>query len=644
MQCSVILERGCNSKMKTLNSFKSPYTKESSLDNIVDQLCTRLQDIKDQESTTLLGMPTCSLEQTEAVRRYYAAFPALKKAQESPLQYYLPPPAWCRKNDTKVKMQSELAIAQDWNCKNKKFSLGKERRNSYHGQKKNSRKRYNSYSRSFESKENMPEWMTHEGVWDIETQDPVKEFIRAIAFDEGYATCENTVTDEIKEISQAKFRSNDNMVPDWDDSLDLDAHWVIAEDPTPRARSPMDEELYAKFEAKFDRSIEALWSKDQNTPDDEYQDLPIDFQDLLSSPSDRLFAEPSADKRSLLTESIWSTNFPVARPQRTESPSKIAEGLHDRLRPLNIREPECPRELESFSLYEGEELYDALSTVAETMRSFAAINHSRDNSGFVEVPPRPRRDRLAPVHRPPPAPRPRPPPDIDREDPLTFSRTHFRPIRRELKTEAPRYADGDTFDICGDYDAVEFERSPSGGVYLEGSRERYLEYRMPNAIDYGRLNLTEAQRCPDLEDTRFKLRFPVRQTDAAVQTERGDAWACDECGGSAKKMRPSGIESIWSEARVCECAVEPGPSGASVPPDELSRDWEELLSDISAAHRMYAGDADNEPGVAEDNAVGSDRKRRHSAALRCGGGASCNHPHARFLHCCEPALDRPLTR
>ncbi|CAG4929257.1 unnamed protein product [Colias eurytheme] len=618
--------------MKTLSGFKNPYKKESSLDNIVDQLCTRLQDIKDQESASLIGMPTCSLEQTEAVRRYYAAFPALKKAQESPLQYYLPPPAWCRKSnaDSKVKMQSELAISKDWNCKNKKYCTGKERRNSYHGQKKNSRKRYNSYSRSFDSKESMPEWMTHEGVWDIETQDPVKEFIRAIALDEGYGTCENTVTDEIKEITQAKMRLNENMVPNWDDSLDLDTEWVITDDLLPRARSPMEEELYAKFEAKFDRSIEALWSKDQNTPDDEYQDLPIDFQDLLSSPSDHLFADPSAEKSSMnLTESIWSTSITVTQPKRNDSPSKIAEGLHDRLRPLNIGEP---REIESFSLYDGDELYDALSTVAKTMRSFTAINHSRDCSGFVEVPPRTKR-----APRPPPAARPPPRPlePLDREDPLTSSRTHFRPIRREPET-ATRYADGDTFDIRGDFDPVEFKRSESGGVYLESTRERYLEYRVANGIDYGRLNLTEAQRCPDLDDLGFKLRFPVRQIDAGVQTERlVDGWSCDECGGSAKKMRPNGIESIWSDAGACECAVEAPPTRAPVPPpDELSRDWEELLSDISAAHRLCATEAGAPP----------DRKRRHSAALRCAGPATCSHPHARFLHCCEPALDRPLTR
>lgn len=610
---------------------------ESNLNTVVGQLCTRLQDIKDHESVALVGMPTCTLEHTEAVRRYYAAFPALKKGQESPLQYYLPPPAWCRKTapEANIKMQSELSMSKDWNPKNKKYS-GKERRNSYHGQKKN-RKRCNSYSKSFESKESLPEWVTYEGVWDMETQDPVKEFIRAIALDEGYGTCENTVTDEIKEITQVKMKMNENVVPDWDDSLDLDSDWVIKEDLKPRVLTPMEEELYAKFEAKFDRSIEALWSKDQNTPDDEYQDLPIDFQDLLSSPSDHLFADPSAEKCSLisLTESIWSNDgFPTA--DRTESPSKIAEALHDRFKPLNLTDTTEPREIESFSLYEGEEIYDALSTVAKTMRSFTAINHSRDRSGFVEVPPRRHkveRVTFGNVVDKQPTEEPARSPSREREDLLTSARTHFRPIRREAEAAAP-YADGDTFDIRGDLDPVEFHRSESGGVYLESSLERYLEYRASKSIDYGRLNLTAAQRCPDLDDPGFRLRFPLRQLDAAVQTEEPAAWAC-ACSG-AKKMRPS----IWGAPGGCaQCA--PPPPAPRAPSDELSREWEELLSDISAAHAEYARADDVEEAL-----VSAERKRRHSTALRGAAGAKgppCPHPHARFLHCCA-LLDRPLTR
>lgn len=593
---------------------------EHNLGNIVDQLCTSLQDIKDHEDS-VIGMPTCSIEQAEAVRQYYAAFPALKKGQESPLQYYLPPPAWCRKTVTEVtaKMQCELSPSKDWSLRNKKF-VGKERRNSYHGQRRN-RKRSNGHNRSFESKDSLPEWVTYEGVWDMETQDPVKEFIRAIALDEGYGTCENTITDDIR-----NNKPLDNAVPDWDDGLDLDTDWVLADDLEPRTLSPADEELYAKFEAKFDRSIEALW--DQNTPDDEYQDLPIDFHDLLSSPSDL----PPPEKKSLpksfenLTFGSGSLTLPV-------------EAVTERLRPLHIADP-APAELDSFALYEGEDIYEALAAVADTMRSFTAINHSRDTSGFVEVPPR--RGRAVPPPAPlPPAGPVRASESAAREDLLTSARTHFRPIRRESDAEAPRYVDGDTFDIRGDLDPVEERRSPRGGVYV--AAERYLEYRGACTIRYGRLNLTAAQRCPDLEEVGLRLRFPLRQRNAAVQTERllDSAWECEECGAAAKKMR-GGDERVWGEARACTaCSARAAPSAPPPPPlhADLSREWEELLSDISAAHARYAA---GEPEPDEPEESPRDRKRRHSAALRCA--PACTHPHARFLACCALALDRPLTR
>lgn len=513
----------------------------------------------------------------------------------------------------------------------------------------------------------------------METQDPVKAFIRAIALDEGYGTCENTVTDEIKEMAQLKVAVNENLVPDWDDSLDFETEWVITEDLNPRIRTPMEEELYAKFEAKFDRSIEALWSKDQNTPDDEYQDLPIDFHDLLSSPSDHLFADSAAEKRGPIPEE--RAPLPLGR---VDSPTRIAEALHDRFRPLNLADPPEPAELDSFALYDDDEIYDALAAVATTMRSFTALNHSRDRSGFAEVPPRRQRARHQPPAEPakpvtaPPPPPPLPPPPVnDREDLLTSARTHFRPIRREPEAEAARYVDGDTFDIRGDLDPVEVQRSESGGVYVGASLERYLEYRGTRTIDYGRLKLTaaQAQRCPDFRETGLRLRFPLRQHNAAVQTEQErappDAWpACEGCGCTAKKMR-AGIESIWSADRACvACAppVVPPPSAAppvappspaaataatvALPPDELSREWEELLSDISAAHAQYCVEggvgaltalAEEAEEASEAEVVSrADRKRRHSAALRCA--AACTHPHARFLSCCALALDRPLTR
>lgn len=399
-------------------------------------------------------MQKLPIDSSDAVRKYYAAFPALRKGQQSPMHYLLKPPAWCRKplnvSMEKVTMQKEILPAREWNqMKNRRVSTGKERRNSYHGQRKhnNSKKRCHSYSRSLESKENLPEWVTHEGVWDIETQDPVKEFIKAIALDEGYGTCENTITDEILG-NQNKMHRTMNTVPDCDDDISLDHRdWVLVDDYNVQTKTPLEEEMYAKFEAKFNRSIEALWSKDQaNTPDDECQELPVDFQDLLSSPSDRMFNCSSVEKCGPipLTDNIWSVSevevdFATEKlgswsciddigKKRQEYKKKEKENmdiLNDKLQPLNIKDEssdkmDCTLNFpiknagyasdsdtsscgsdkrnigslwgrasgELSSLYNYKDVYDSMPSVTNVMQSLSTLNHSKQYSSFTEVLPK----------------------------------------------------------------------------------------------------------------------------------------------------------------------------------------------------------------------------------------------------------------
>ncbi|GBP90831.1 hypothetical protein EVAR_55332_1 [Eumeta japonica] len=663
--------------------------------DISSSRCNLQQIIIVKKGNSKVGMQSNLLEHIEAVRKYYAAFPALKKGQNSPEHYYMPPPAWCRKPApvSQVNMQADLQETKDWHPKNKKLSSGKERRYSYHGQQRRSNKK-KYYNRSFESKENLPEWMTHEGVWDMDAQDPIREFIRAMALDEGYSTCENTVAEELREL--AKVNMKQPKVPDLDDNLDIDTHWNITEDLISRARTPMEEELYAKFEAKFNHSIEALWSKDQaNTPDDEYQDLPIDFQDLLSSPTDQRFLEPSMEKcnKISLTENIWSNdtiNSILITQKRKETPTKSIEILDDRFKPLNladniftyVAEPSVKQE-EPIPLNNNDS--DPVPSVDSLIYSFILLNHSKDHSSFTEVIPRRPvgmelggsfgavgcgevRGTVSSTLEPP------------REDLLTSARTHFRPICREAGAPdaGVRYTDGTTFDINGDLDPVKYHRSESGYMYLESEERegaerpccRYLEYRFGETFE-----------C-DGDPNEFRLKFAVCHLEKAVQTEMSNpsaltpiaesaaapaaaaAWGlCDECvrRAGAKKMRQSGVDSIWSaegggeQCGSCATRVSPSPVLTSHPPnDELSRDWEELLSDISAAHAQYVGTevgSNGEgAGIGEGGSGGGDegwwrgdRKRRHSAALRCARAhGTCPHPHAPFLHCC--ILDRPLTR
>lgn len=634
------------------------YFQDSNFNFIDSHLWDNIQDIKKPNSEDIrVHMRT--LDQTEAFQKYCAAFPALNKGEEVTLKHYMPPPAWCPQPNNSLKMQSPYIMSKE-TPKAKKFPSGKERRTSNNSQKKH-KKRCNSFTKSLESKENLPEWVTHEGVWDMETQDPVKEFIRAIAMDEGYGTCANTLIDDFRQINEKSMKFNESKVPDWEDSFNFNSEWIVSEDLKFKDRTPMEEELFAKFEAKFDRSIEALWTKEQDTtPDEEYQDLPIDFHDLLSSPSDNQFFDPSAEKCSMISlpESIWSNDaydaaLGTGTGTKVESPTRSVERLHNHFKPLNISDetltvrPTTP--FEPFSLYSYEDIYDSVPSVADMMRSLTAINHSKGSS-FVEVIPRKHVDKNAPgevlqsavvqgasgstV-------------DATEEDLLTAARTHFQPIERVPVTAACpyQYIDGDTFQINSNFDSAKFHKSPSGYMYLESdvdTTKRYLEYRT-RSINYGLLNLTEAQKKGN-NLVGFRLRFEVRQIEIGVQTEdlAEGAWErCPECGRGAKKMRPnaSGSESIWSgEAEVCGCGVNGGVGGGAGDADD-PREWDELLSELSAARALLATDtAGPAAGMSSTAlALGTGGKRRHSASR-----PRCNHPHAPFLHCL--GTDRPLTR
>ncbi|XP_055912046.1 uncharacterized protein LOC129946047 isoform X2 [Eupeodes corollae] len=113
----------------------------------------------------------------------------------------------------------------------------------------------------------------------------------------------------------------------------------------------------------------------------------------------------------------------------------------------------------------------------------------------------------------------------DDENLLTSERTHFHPIKMS-------YADGHTFEISSNLDAVDFERSDSGYLYLES--ERYLEYTRSDTLaeedssvagHYQQSLSSMSRECTSSvtstksSQSEFLIRFRVRNTDQACQTD-----------------------------------------------------------------------------------------------------------------------------
>ncbi|XP_037920279.1 uncharacterized protein LOC119657441 isoform X2 [Hermetia illucens] len=152
------------------------------------------------------------------------------------------------------------------------------------------------------------------------------------------------------------------------------------------------------------------------------------------------------------------------------------------------------------------------------------------------------------------------PPLDDDENLLTSYRTHFRPIKQN-------YADGYQFDISGNLDEVEFERSKSGGLYLES--ERYFEYTRFDTFLSDEDSTSSSSICSFGDENRLKdveeairprglypLKFRMKQVDKQCQTDDLDQAA--ETGNQADLILIAKKRNINHHDKVdcADCAVD----------------------------------------------------------------------------------------
>lgn len=103
-----------------------------------------------------------------------------------------------------------------------------------------------------------------------------------------------------------------------------------------------------------------------------------------------------------------------------------------------------------------------------------------------------------------------PPQTSETENLLTSEKTHFCPIKQT-------YPDGFTFDISGEWDEINYERSASGTMYLES--EVYREYYVYDEDgNGGRINVDAAGKSSS-QSTPFVLKYCVRQNEKCIQTD-----------------------------------------------------------------------------------------------------------------------------
>lgn len=541
---------------------------------MVDELCSKLKEVEasDQGGKRELQLSKSSrkersrpLSPREMARLYYAAFPALVPSNEPDplsLQSTSAEISGISSNNQKSRNPHKQNSGNKDCPRPKKSHTPRDRHNAqaYRNHNTNhSSHKHKKSRKSYCNTEDLPEWVNDGDVWDMESQEHMQDLIKGI--DEGYGTCDNTVVDEVPSSKRLYERDPESFLNIDGDEIISSRNWEMDETCKSPQKSPTEEESMAKFKAKFDRSLEALWPKEQNN-NIEYE-LPLDFQDI-SSPSDRMFDCYSADKPLpvSLTSSIWSNydsksdwetndfamnnenfhplNFVAETGGKNFLPVKqnpwenndlyskeTMEVIYKKLKPLNLddsdetsydiknanhsqsnssssfskRNDEGTKEpyLFSFKLHQP--------PIGTPARSLNILNHSLYSS-FTEVIPKApgfvgdsfiRKNN---VNLRLDLPKSMNTSETDEEDLLTSARTHFRPIKHDnadCLQNVVNYADGMTFPIVSDMDYVKFKRSNSGSIFLESDNEPPKRYMEYRklGIDYARLDISSSSVCSD---------------------------------------------------------------------------------------------------------------------------------------------------
>ncbi|KAF4527369.1 hypothetical protein B566_EDAN015909 [Ephemera danica] len=311
--------------------------------------------------------------------------------------------------------------------------------------------------------------------------------------------------DNEEEMLRVLAENHHNVLASLDDELDffLDAP-ANNEDP-----------CLARLIAKFDSTVEALWSpdsmilEDNKSPQGEPQafissgtnltssiwsDTPASEQSVPCSQvvGSKAWADPGKEEDQTALKNAWNT-------ENSNSSWQINYGLG----------------LLSQTILDGENELQ--------QNSLNLINHHREKSGFTEV----RKSNAAKTSwsTDPGASKPMnmvsntdvATDTCQEEDLLTSAKTHFRPIKQNSveqnvasSQDTVRYEDGTTFAISSSLDKPPFTRSSSGCLYLQASDspKKYMLYTEKEPFN-GKYNTGG-----------FVPKFAVRKSEKGVQTDR----------------------------------------------------------------------------------------------------------------------------
>lgn len=375
--------------------------------------------------------------------------------------------------------------------------------------------------------------------WELGNEELLREYInnQCDSKDEGYDT---PIKCDEKDLDDVCFNR------EWIYEYELNSK------KCERPETVIDEINMAKFKAKFNESVEALWNdKPADTSIDELN-LPVDFQDLLSSPSDTMFGDVVDGKAKKLPRSsgrfmknsIWSENFNEDEtdcmlneksfyPRASAASDEYKHQLelvrscweNSDMETKNIKS-ECSSMPWQSNFSSCSDLNAKSGKWSDVISQnflntpYRILNHSKHLSSFSEVVPKANTsewpaqviiDRFAMVQKSYTLSNSSVPvsatkvPDNPEDDLLTSPKTHFRPIKED------GYADGTTFAISSAIDTVNYKLCEDGllAITSDTQSKRYMVYKQ-NGI------MNNLENC--IKD-EFIVKFCVQQISKACQTD-----------------------------------------------------------------------------------------------------------------------------
>ncbi|KAB0800769.1 hypothetical protein PPYR_06508 [Photinus pyralis] len=632
------------------------------IESLVDELCEKLKEVNNDSSINPAvpgsnqTLDFQNISPQDLARKYYAAFPPLshRHASQTPSKlvtlipkcFTSPKKKGARRQNRSSSFDDKLHYKVESDsmksCNSAKQRLG------YFSRSRNDLGYTRSMAKSVERSESMTDWDLF--LFKNNTKNKLGHKSDKYIVEEKLALVENNGISK----KPTKLEENRNLWHDEDsmnicDDLPVDILELL-ESPSPMEMmnlANMRNVSNQNFIQCGTNITSSIWTFDADTTmfDNTYNSV-LD-KDHSETVLGMKFKSLTVGNNSI--ESIWS-NSDVAENETNMFVEQCKRSSANCMDFSSNNLWNTVSGMEKFEKWSEAEYFDE-HYLQNVSRSLIKLNHSREESSFMEVVPKSGPNLFNKTSNVTHLLNQSKRSDTEKEEDnlLTSVNSHFRPINSVSSLNDHRnrkqYADGTSFVISGSLDNPNYKRSDSGSQYLEsdyGSPKKLLDYKGPidksaksALVPYKKRVVSEREEFffPGDEEIldneqKFKSKqpgydiltlnlpfsdnFANESQEMVSHNKMAKVWSetkCDKCDGgkslwnsnwakadlieSPWKVDKEVLENIWNGGEVCSHCLDlngrrpPLSMQQSQLREDISQDGEQLLSDLSSLQKSY---------------------------------------------------------